>query len=321
MKLYKNVLLAASLMCGSVVTAFGAGKTEYVPFGDFNSWTRREIKESAVIGGKEKCIYEIAPDTVIRGNKPYANLGGPPWATSNVCAKVAGVVKGSNAVFPAERSHGDLCARLCTMMETVEVLHVIDMKVLVGGSIFLGEMSEPVTGTRNPMEKMDMGMAYSKRPSCVVFDYKLDVPAENVRIKSTGFGSKKVIAGRDSSVVFVFLQQRREDAEGNIYAKRVGTAGVHFDSATGWVNGYRLPIVYGDCSGRPDMEWLGLRRGEQRYYARNSKGKRVPINEDEWGDGSETPTHVILMISSAKGEPYVGTPGMTLYIDNVGFGL
>ena len=299
----------------------GGNVVELIPFGDFNSWVTRVIKESAVIGGKEKTVYEIAPEAVVSGNKPYSNMGGSPWATSNVYAKVAGINKGSNAVFPAAHAGHGQCARLCTMMESVRVLHAVNMDVLVAGSIFLGEMIEPITNTKNPMQKMEMGMPYGKRPACVTFDYMLEVPPGDFRIKSSGFGSKKTLKGRDAAVVFVLLQERWEDENGNIHARRIGTGGRMFGDPTGWVEGYRLPIVYGDCSGQPGMEWLGLRRGEQRYYARNSRGKMVPVNEDEWGAGSETPTHVILMISSAKGEPYVGTPGMTLYVDNVGFGF
>lgn len=292
---------------------------EIVKYGDFNNWVTREIKESAVLGGKKKAVYEIAPTATVEGNHPYTNRGGSPWATSNVYAKVAGISKASNAVFPADHPGHGKCARLCTLIESVKVLNVVSMDVLVAGSIFLGEMLEPITGTSNPMQKMDMGVPFTRRPTSLVLDYKLDFPPQDSRIKSSGFGAKKTLPGRDSAVVFVFLQKRWEDADGNIHAKRVGTGGAMFGTFTDWVNRHSIPIVYGDCSHRSGMNWLGLRTGDNRYWARNSKGKMMPIREEGWGDGSETPTHVILMISSAKGEPYVGTPGMTLYVDNIGF--
>ena len=47
----------------------------------------------------------------------------------------------------------------------------------------------------------------------------------------------------------------------------------------------------------------------------------VPVIEEGWDNANATPTHVILMMSSGNGEPYVGTEGLTLYVDNVGFDL
>ncbi len=296
-----------------------AQKFELIQYGDFNNWITREIKESGVIGGKKRNVYEIGPNAVVKGNIAYRNAGGSPWATSNVYAKVSGISKASNAVFPERRHENDFCVKLCTCIESVKVLHVVNMDVLVAGSIFLGEMIEPITNTKNPMSKMEMGVPFTRKPKYLGFDYRLDIPSDNLRVKSTGFGSKKTLHGSDSAVVFVFIQKRWEDKDGNIHALRIGTGGKMFGNSTSWINGYRLPIVYGECTGIEGMEWLGLRTGNQRYYARNSKGKLVPVNEDKWGDGSETPTHVILMISSASGEPYVGTPGMTMYVDNVGF--
>lgn len=298
-----------------------AQSVEHIKYGDFSNWVTRHIHESAVIGGNDKTIYEIGPAQTINGNKPYSNLGGSPWATSNVYAKVSGVVKTSNAVYPAERSANNKCAKLCTQIEHVKVLGLINMNVMVAGSMFLGEMIEPITSTKNPYSKMEMGVPFNKRPKSLVFDYKVDMPNVNYRIKSTGFSSKKQLPGHDNAVVFVFLQRRWEDAQGNIHAKRVATGGQHFSKGTSWVNGYRLPLVYGDISAKGSVPtYLKLRNGEERYYARNSKGKMVPVTEEGWDDASATPTHAVVMFSAGSGEPYVGTEGLTLYIDNVGFG-
>ena len=100
------------------------------------------------------------------------------------------------------------------------MLGIINMSVMVTGSIFLGEMIEPISSTKNPYSKMDMGMPYAKRPKSLVFDYKVDMPNVNTRTKATGFGSQKTLPGRDEAAVFVFLQRRWEDAKGNIHAKR-----------------------------------------------------------------------------------------------------
>lgn len=69
-----------------------------IPFGNFENWVVRQIKESFVIGGKTVDVYAIAPSDTIKGAEPYRNAGGSPWASSNVMAKVAGVVKTSVTV-------------------------------------------------------------------------------------------------------------------------------------------------------------------------------------------------------------------------------
>ena len=293
---------------------------EKIKFGDFNQWVTRTIKESAVIGGDTRTVYEIGPTATINGNKPYRN-GVSPWGTSNVYAKVSGISKTSNAVYPAVRSGANKCAKLCTQMEHVKVLGIINMDVMVTGSIFLGEMIEPISSTKNPYSKMDMGMPYTKKPKSLVFDYKVDMPNVNTRVKSSGFGSKKTLPGRDQAAVFVFLQHRWEDKDGNIHAKRVGTGGRTFSNGSNWVNSYKMPIAYGDVSANPKYKWLGLRGKDNAYYARNSKGKLKPVIEEGWATAGEAPTHVILMMSSGNGEPYVGTEGLTLYVDNVAFEL
>ncbi len=74
------------------VAPMQALRLEKINFGDFSNWVTRDIKESAVLGGKVKTVYAIGPAKHIRGNVPYTNQGGSPWATSNVYAKVSGVV-------------------------------------------------------------------------------------------------------------------------------------------------------------------------------------------------------------------------------------
>ncbi|MDE6117483.1 MAG: PCMD domain-containing protein [Duncaniella sp.] len=314
----RSILFA--LFSAAVVLPGVAQKIEKIRYGDFSSWVTRHLHESAVIGGNEKVVYEIGPTQTIEGNKPYSNTGGSPWATSNVYAKVSGVVKTSNAVYPHDRGGGNKCVKMCAQIESVKVLGLINMDVMVAGSIFLGRMFEPITSTKNPYGKMEMGIPFVKRPKALLFDFKVDMPATDFRIKSSGFGSKKQIPGHDDAVVFLFLQRRWEDKDGNIHAKRVGTAGKLFSKSSGWVNGYKLPIIYGDASGDKSFApYLRFRDGERAYYARNSKGKMTKIIEEGWDSPDATPTHLVLMFSSGNGEAYVGTEGLTLYIDNVGF--
>lgn len=297
-------------------------RLEPIKYGDFSNWVSREVSESKLIGGKTKTIYEIAPSRKIPGNnKAYSNEGGSPWATSNVYAKVAGVVKGSGTVTPAE-INGNKVAKMEAKMEEVKVLGLVNMDVMVPGTIFLGRIYEPITSPRGPYAKMEMGIPYTKRPAALVYDFKVDMPASNTRVKSTGFSSKKTLQGRDNAEVYVLLQKRWEDKDGNIYAKRVGTGRERYSKSIPWTKKHELPIHYGDISGQSWYKpWMGLIDGDRAYYAKNSKGKMVPIHEIGWADANETPTHVMVMASSTCGEAYIGTEGLTLYIDNVAFGF
>jgi len=296
-----------------------AQKDELIKYGDFENWVTRNIKESRLLGGKEKTIYEIAPAATISGNKAYTNMGGSPWATSNVLASPMGIVKTSNAVYPDQRSATNKCARLTTRYEECKVLGMMNMEVMVAGSIFLGKMLEPIKNTSNPYSKMEMGISFSRRPKALKFDYKLSIPNTNERIYSSGFGKKKVYKGTENAEVFIILQRRWEDAKGNIYAKRVGTGRQRFSTSTnGWVNNYSLPVHYGNITKESFYKpYMGLISEEKSYYARNSKGKMVPVRETGWDEPDATPTHLLIMFSAASGEAYIGTLDLTLWVDNV----
>ena len=294
---------------------------EPIKFGDFSQWVTRDITESKVLGGKQKTIYAIGPTAHITGNKAYTNTGGSPWATSNVYAKVSGVVKGSNTVSPCD-VNGNRVAKMEAKMEHVKVLGLINMDVMVAGSIFLGRVFEPITSTKSPYSKMEMGIPYAKRPKALVFDYMVDMPESDTRTKSTGFSSKKTLPGRDHAEVYVLLQKRWEDANGKLYAQRVGTGRERFSKSTPWTKGHQLPIHYGDITKESFYQpWMGPLNGERAYYARNSKGKLVPVEEVGWAPADATPTHVLVMASSSCGEAFIGSEGLTLYVDNMAFGF
>ena len=117
------------------------------------------------------------------------------------------------------------------------------------------------------------------------------------------------------------LQKRWEDETGNIHAQRIGTMRVRFDKNTnGWAEGKEFVIHYGDISKESFYrDWMGMVQGERSFYALNSKGKNVPIQEEGWADVNETPTHLIVKFDSSYGGAYIGTVGNTLWIDNVRF--
>ncbi len=296
-----------------------AGQVKPIPYGNFDQWVTREIKESKMLGGNTKNVYAIGPTQTIVGAKPYTNLGGSPWATSNVLACPMGIVKTSNAVYPEDRPGHGKCAKLTTGFEECKVLGIINMEVMVAGSIFLGEMMEPIKSTKNPYSKMEYGIPFTERPAALQFDYKVVVPTDGKRVYSSGFGSKRTYDGTDQAEVIVMLQRRWEDAGGNLYAKRVGTARERYGKSTaGWVEGHKVPIIYGNPKGKPGYNpSMDLLPENHSYYARNSKGKLVPVHEVDWDTADATPTHAIVMFSSGSGDAYMGTPGLTLWVDEV----
>lgn len=288
---------------------------ELLPFGDFNSWYVRKIKESALMGGKTKTLYEVAPNGSTNEAQPYKNLGGSPWATSNVLAKPAGIVKTNTSVYREERAGHGYCAKLLTHLESCKVLGMVNIEVLAAGSVFLGELVEPVNSAKNPYGKMSFGMPFKKRPKAIKFDYKTHIVGTPTRIKK-GVGSRSTVNGMDMADCVLYLQKRWEDADGNIYASRVGTMVHRFKKSTsGWVNNASFTIHYGDITGESFYDASSMRLSKMRC-AKNSKGKLVPVQEVKW-EGNATPTHIMLQFSSSHGGAYIGTEGNTLWLDNV----
>ena len=145
-------------------------KTVLIKYGDMNQWVTRQVKESAIIGGQLKTLYEIAPTKTWKRNTPYVNWAGSPWGTSNVMAKVSGIIKTNQSVYRDTHPGHGYCAKLVTHIETCKVLGIVNIKVLAAGSIYLGQMLEPITSTSNPMAKLDAGMRFTARPKALMFD-------------------------------------------------------------------------------------------------------------------------------------------------------
>lgn len=316
----KALFLAIACMPLSVVLADGDGVTSenVVPFayGDMDNWIVREIHESGIIGGNTKWLYELGPSDTIVGNTAFRNMGGSPWATSNVMAKVAGVVKTNTSVCPEKRGDG-MCARMETRYESVKVFGLVDIEVIAAGSVFLGTVHEPIKGTKNPQAMLQSGVPFSKKPKALRFDYKVKAAPEKNRVRSTGFSRKSTVAGQDSLAVILLLQKRWEDAEGNVYSKRVGTMVQRYTESTpDWVNDATYPILYGNITSKPEYKPYMRIQVEERYTL-NSKGKSVPIQEVGWAEPGEAPTHMVLQFTSSHGGAYIGSPGNTFWIDNV----
>lgn len=306
------------IMLVSLVSLSASAQNETttpIAYGDMNQWMVRKIVESKVIGGNTKYLYEIATGDTLLNNTPYKNTKSP-WATSSVLAKVKGVTKTSITVFPEKRDNG-YCARLETRIEECRVLGLFSINVLASGTIFLGEMVEPITGTDNPQSKLVTGIAFTGHPNALEYDYK--VITGGLSIKATGFSRQSKLQEKDMAETQLLLQHRWEDASGNVYAKRVATAWERFDKTVDtWQNKHRLQIHYGDISTQSIYRpYMGLKNGEMAYYTRNSKGKMVPIQEIGWANADEEATHIVLQFSSSNGGAYTGNIDSRFWIDNV----
>jgi len=291
-------------------------EAKLLPYGDMDQWIVREIKESGVIGGNTKYIYAIGPKDTIVGNIEYTNRGGSPWATSNVMAKVSGVVKTNTSVFPEKRGNG-WCARLETRYESVKVLGLINIEVIAAGSVFSGAVHEPIKGTKDAQRMLQSGIPFTEKPKAIRFDYKIKAAPEKDRIRSTGFGRKTTVEGKDSLSVLLLLQKRWEDKDGNVYAKRIGTLVQRYaESTSGWVNEATYPVLYGDITSLPEYQSY-MRLQEEERYTLNSKGESVLIQETGWGTANDTPTHIFIQFASSHGGAFIGSPGNTMWIDNI----
>lgn len=292
---------------------------ELLPFGNMDRWYVRNIKESKLLGGNNVTLYEVAPNGTCNEAVAYKNMGGSPWATSNVMAKIAGVVKTNVSVYKEARAGHGNCAKLYSHLVACKVLGMVDVEVFAAGSLWLGTSEEPVTSAKDPYSKINFGVPFTKKPKAVKFDYKTKIVGSPTRIKK-GVGGRSTVQGKDLAECVLFLQKRWEDANGNIMATRIGTMVKRFDKSTpDWVNNAKFEIHYGDITKESfyNAASMGLSGGAgTQRCAKNSKGKMVKITETGW-DGNATPTHIILQFSSSHGGAYIGTVGNTLWVDNV----
>ncbi|MCR4860057.1 MAG: PCMD domain-containing protein [Bacteroidales bacterium] len=293
-----------------------AQRVETVPFGDFEHWTVRHIKESAILGGETRTLYVVGPDEVIEGNRVY-DYARTPWASSNAYARISGVTKTSLSAEPDEGPSGR-CARLSTVFASCRVAGLVDIQVLATGSLYWGKMLEPISGVRNPYANMDWGIPFTQRPAALLLDYKALLSNSGKLVRGTTF-RKEEFPGTDPCQVMLLLQRRWEDEEGNVHAERVGTAFLRIPaSSTQWVMDKRIPVWYGDARKQPGYQsYMGLVGGERTLYTRNSKGKRVPILEEGWAEADTPCTHAVLHISSGSRGGYTGALGNTLWVDNI----
>ena len=312
-------LLAAIFMSMPCTSAQQSVVDAINSFGTFDRWSTREVKESAIIGGATKKLYEFYgnQENVVTGKTPFSAPEGYLWRTNNVLAVVAGVVKTNNTIFPEERGDG-YCCRIETHIEEVKALGVINMDVTCQGAMLVGVLPEPITTTKDPMAKVFYGVPFNGCPKSLKMDIKADVGHEVIR--GTGFSKLKPMGYNDSAEITFILQKRWEDEEGNVHALRVATSITRIEKdIPDWINGYELKLHYGDITGASFYkDYMGLKNDpETAYHALNSNGKNVIIQEDGWAEPGTEPTHMIINIISSCGQAFYGGVGNTLWIDNV----
>ena len=306
----KTVLTVALLWC--VVMSY-AQRLELLPYGDFDTWAVRYITESGFLGGKTKALYMIAPTDTVYGTK-YTRCKKSPWSSGNALAQSMGITKVSVSVVPEKRGDG-YCCRMETRLDTVHA-GTLHLNALVTGSIYTGILADPVTlaHSNDPNSAIDMGMPFTKRPKALVLDYKAVIKNGTI-IKAAASRKIKKLEGLDAGQIVMVLQYRWEE-KGHIYAYRVGTATEYIRSSTkDWQNAHRVPVVYGELPEGADQPWSAL--CNNRFKARNSKGKMVCIEEIGWR-GDLEPTHVIVQVSSGCQQPFTGCPGNIVWVDNIG---
>lgn len=288
-------------------------------YGTFDRWSVREIKESGLIGGNVRHLFEFYGDrdTVFTGKTPFQTSSDYLWRTNNVLAVVAGIVKTNNTVFPEERGDG-YCARIETHIEEVKAIGIINMDVVCQGALLVGALPEPIRDTKDPMAKVLYGVPFNGRPKALRLDCKADVGNEVIR--GTGFSKLKPMGFPDWAEITVILQKRWEDEDGNVHALRVGT-GIEriMEDILEWDNGHKVKIHYGDITGEPFYEdYMGLKTDpETAYHTLNSKGKNVVVQEDGWAEPDTEPNYLMLHFITSCGKAFYGGVGNTLWVDNV----
>lgn len=294
-----NKYLIGALVLGLTITllflALGAHaqeRVELLPFGDFEHWSEKQIKESWLIGGETKTLYKI----------------GGPWSSSNAHAKAMGVDKVSVSVTPEKRGNG-YCCRMQSTLEEVSAVG-IDFKALATGSIYTGTMLDVVgmKQSSDPNSAIDMGVPFTDRPAALLLDYKALIQ-DATAVYAPAKTKVKEVSGHDKGHITLILQHRWEE-NGHVYAYRVGTAVKQIGKTTDWNNDFRLPVQYGEA-GETVKEL-----SNNRHKTHNSKGQMVCIEEVDFRADVE-PTHLIIQISAGSMPPFTGCPGNTVWVDNI----
>lgn len=286
-----------------------------INYSSLDFWYARKVKESVVLSGKTIELYGVGK---VDSNSDFydTKLKDPksPWGTTNIFTKMVLDI-GNARVIPEKRGDG-YCARLESKIRKDNIAG-IEVEVMIAGTLFLGEMIEPVRGMKDPIKNVSQGIPFEKHPEAVKFDYQY--LAGTKRVKATN--NVEPVAGADLCEFCVILQKRWEDKDGNVFATRIGGARQFFSgSQMLWKNGAVFPVTYGDITHLPEYnaKTMGLIPESGEVYVKNSKNKMVPLIETGWGKKDDLPTHMIMYFTSSyEGVQYVGSTESVFRVDNI----
>ncbi len=179
--------------------------------------------------------------------------------------------------------NSDTVAQLTTV-DLGPVAQITGQRV-AAGSLFAGYFDLNIV---NPSASANFGTPFIGRPDSFSIQYQYTPGAQ----MKNGQGHN--IPGNDSLDIAVLLEDRS-----GATVKRVATAWFRSDVATSGMTELKLPLVYGELT-------------SPAYY-------EVPDGSD-WGDGTEKPTHISVIISSsARGAIFEGAPGSELLVNDLKF--
>ena len=157
---------------------------------------------------------------------------------------------GNTRVYPEKRGDGS-CCRLETAIRKDNIAG-LKVEVLIAGTLFVGELNEPVRGLKDPLKNVNQGIAFSKKPKAVKFDYKYSVG--NQRVKSCFIVSIRRKGLIRQSFVSFFRNDGKIRMGTCLPPVLVAPVGFFTGTVSQWVNGAKFPVSYGDCTRLPEYD-------------------------------------------------------------------
>lgn len=286
-------------------------------YSSLDFWFARKVKESILLSGKTIDLYGVGKvdsrsdfyNTKLKDQKS-------PWGTTNIYSKMV-LDLGNTRVYPEKRGSG-YCCRLETAIRKDNIAG-LKVEVLIAGTLFVGELIEPVRGLKDPLKNVNQGIPFNKKPKAVKFDYKYNVGSRRVK----AIYSIDPAEGNDKAEFCLILQKRWEDENGNVFATRIGGSRQFFTGTVNqWINDATFSVSYGDITRLPefDAKTMGLIPSVGEVYVKNSQNKMVPLIETDWGKPEDVPTHLIFYFTSSyQGILYQGSPESVFWVDNIEF--
>ena len=286
-------------------------------YSSLDSWYSRKVKESFMLSGKTINLFGVGKvdpksdffDTKLKDERS-------PWGTTNIYSRMVLDI-GNTRVYPEKRGNG-YCCRLETAIRKDNIAG-LKVEVLIAGTLFVGNLIEPVRSLKDPLKNVNQGVPFDKKPKAIKFDYKYNVGKHRVK----AIYNIDQAEGTDKAEFCLILQKRWEDKNGNVFATRIAGARQFFTGTVDqWINGSSFPITYGDITHLPeyDPKTMGLIPDVNEVFVRNSRNKMVPLVETGWGKPDDIPTHLILYFTSSyQGVLYVGSTESVFWVDNIEF--